>query len=208
MKEEKSPPTETTSVPDTGDQTTKPTEPSHSVSTSYVPEPPSTPPTLPNKQKGATSSSSVSSFSLASITRKKQWEQQQQKETVEEDLPEQPFDQNTLNQYWQAYHQQKVDANEKNIASLFQLDTPQLTNKNTVLYQVPSSLNKVEIEREFVYFLPYLRKALQNFAVVIHVEVVESEQKNFVYTPEEKYNRLREINPEIDHLKKTLDLDL
>ena len=66
----------------------------------------------------------------------------------------------------------------------------------------------MELEREFVHFLPYLRKSLNNYALQINVLVKESEEKNYIYTPEEKYNRLREINPHIDDLRKELDLDL
>ena len=69
-------------------------------------------------------------------------------------------------------------------------------------------MNKVELEREFVHFLPYLRKALNNFSVEIQIVVNEAEEKNYIYTPEEKYTRLREINPHIDELRKKLDLDL
>ena len=37
---------------------------------------------------------------------------------------------------------------------------------------------------------------------------IAKEEKKYIYTPEEKYNRLREINPHIDDLRKELDLDL
>ena len=69
-------------------------------------------------------------------------------------------------------------------------------------------MNKVELEREFVYFLPFLRSALDNFGVAIEVVVNESTEKQFIYTPEEKYHRLREINPNLDTLRKELDLEL
>lgn len=91
---------------------------------------------------------------------------------------------------------------------MFQLNTPKITAANEIEYTVPSPLNKVELEREFVYFLPYLRKALNNHYFTITIFVNESEEKNFIYTPEEKYNRLREINPAIDQLRKELDLDI
>jgi len=56
--------------------------------------------------------------------------------------------------------------------------------------------------------LPYIREGLNNYAIQIKVLVKETEEKNFIYTPEEKYNRLREINPAIDELRRKLDLDL
>jgi DNA polymerase-3 subunit gamma/tau len=88
------------------------------------------------------------------------------------------------------------------------LSIPKIIDSNTLEYTVPSSLNKVEMEREFVYFLPFIRKALNNFSIVINVIVKETGEKKFIYTPEEKYQRLIEINPLLGKLRKELDLDL
>lgn len=150
----------------------------------------------------------VSSFSLASIQKKKEWEQKQKPEITEVERPEDTFTLAQLNKYWKAYQNEKSQQKQQNLASLFLLSTPKLIDQKTIEYTVPSSLNKVELEREFVHFLPYLRKALNNFSVEIHIIVNEAEEKNYIYTPEEKYNRLREINPHIDELRKKLDLDL
>ena len=150
----------------------------------------------------------MSSFSLASIQKKKEWEEKQKTDTVEEQLPEDAFTQEQLNELWQQYQAKKTQQREQNLASLFQLNSPVLLDDFRIEYTVPSPLNKVELEREFVYFLPYLRKGLNNYALQINVLVKESEEKNYIYTPEEKYNRLREINPHIDDLRKELDLDL
>ena len=150
----------------------------------------------------------MSSFSLASIQKKKEWEEKQKTDTVEEQLPEDAFTQEQLNELWQQYQAKKTQQREQNLASLFQLNSPVLLDDFRIEYTVPSPLNKVELEREFVYFLPYLRKGLNNYTLQINVLVKESEEKNYIYTPEEKYNRLREINPHIDDLRKELDLDL
>ena len=151
----------------------------------------------------------VSSFSLASIQKKKEWEQKQKTEATEEEhLPEEAFSQTELNQYWKKYQEEKTRKREQNLASLFQLNEPVLLENFQIEYTVPSPLNKVELEREFVFFLPYLRNALNNFSIQIKVVVKAGEEKNYIYTPEEKYNRLREINPQLDDLRKELDLDL
>ena len=150
----------------------------------------------------------MSSFSLASIQKKKEWEEKQKTDTVEEQLPEDAFTQEQLNELWLKYQAKKTQKREQNLASLFQLNSPVLLDDFRIEYTVPSTLNKVELEREFVHFLPYLRKGLNNYALQINVLVKESEEKNYIYTPEEKYNRLREINPHIDDLRKELDLDL
>ena len=150
----------------------------------------------------------ISSFSLASIQKKKEWEQKQKPEITDDERPEDTFTLAQLNKHWKAYQNEKSQQKQQNLASLFLLSNPKLIDQKTIEYTVPSSLNKVELEREFVHFLPYLRKALNNFSVEIHIVVNEAEEKNYIYTPEEKYTRLREINPHIDELRKKLDLDL
>ena len=149
----------------------------------------------------------MSSYSLASIRKKKEWEQQQKPAETKE-LPNDPFTQKQLEHYWNKWQEQKINNREQNLASLFQLSQPKIVEPNSIEYTVPSALNKVELEREFVYFLPYIREGLNNYSIQIKVLVKETEEKNFIYTTEEKYNRLREINPSIDELRKKLDLDI
>lgn len=174
-----------------------------------TPQPPTPPVSPPQKINiNPAGGKKVSSFSLASIQKKKEWEEKQKTDTVEEQLPEDAFTQEQLNELWQQYQAKKTQQREQNLASLFQLNSPVLLDDFRIEYTVPSPLNKVELEREFVHFLPYLRKSLNNYALQINVLVKESEEKNYIYTPEEKYNRLREINPHIDDLRKELDLDL
>ena len=123
-------------------------------------------------------------------------------------MPENSFTAEDLADHWKSYYESKLAKREHNIASLFQLDTARILSKNQIEYSVPSPLNKVELELEFQTFLPFIREKLQNYSIEIKVVVNESEEKNFIYTPEEKYNRLKEINPLIDTLRKELDLEL
>ncbi len=64
------------------------------------------------------------------------------------------------------------------------------------------------MEREFTEFLPYLRENLENYDLMIEVDVDQQSEKNFIYTSEEKYERLKQINPVIDLLRQEFDLDV
>ena len=79
---------------------------------------------------------------------------------------------------------------------------------SAIQFSVPSDMNKVELEREFTEFVPYLRTSLQNHDLSIKVIVDEKTEKNFIYTADEKYERLKEINPMIDLLRQEFDLDV
>jgi len=56
--------------------------------------------------------------------------------------------------------------------------------------------------------LKFLRESLNNYSITINVTVNETVEKKFAYTPQEKYNKLKEKNPHIEKLKDTFQLDL
>lgn len=145
---------------------------------------------------------------MASVQKKKEWEQLQKPSNTNENEARDSFTQADLEKHWKTYQAKKNKEREQNIASLFQMSTPKIVTNEIIEYIVPSDLNKVELEREFQFFLPFLRSALNNYGVQIKVRVEVTDEKNFIYTPEEKYQRLQEINPNLDILRKELDLDL
>ena len=51
-------------------------------------------------------------------------------------------------------------------------------------------------------------KKINNFSVTLDITVNEELEKQYAYTPIEKYEKLKEKNPNIDLLRKTFDLDI
>ena len=162
----------------------------------------------PEINKGALQSNQISSFSLSSIKRKKEWERQQKPDEVTQDLPVKPFTEEQLLSFWDIYKNKKFENGDQNIGSLLNISKPVFNTETEIQFSVPSDMNKVELEREFTEFIPYLRKNLHNYDLTIKVIIDEKTEKNFIYTSEEKYERLKEINPAIDLLRKEFDLDV
>jgi len=162
----------------------------------------------PEINKGALQSNQISSFSLSSIKQKKEWERQQKPDEVTQDLPVKPFTEEQLLSFWDIYKNKKFENGDQNIGSLLNISKPVFNTETEIQFSVPSDMNKVELEREFTEFIPYLRKNLHNYDLSIKVIVDEKTEKNFIYTSKEKYERLKEINPAIDLLRKEFDLDI
>lgn len=118
------------------------------------------------------------------------------------------FSEEELLNVWNRYQQMKYEKGDQNVASLLKISTPTLKDNSLVIFNVPSDLNKVELELEFTEFVPHLRAELKNYDLNVKVIVDEKTEKNFIYTPEEKYSRLKEINPVIDLLRQEFDLEL
>ena len=87
------------------------------------------------------------------------------------------------------------------------IDTPKLKDK-TIQLEFPNKTNKVEVERDRYNLLGYIRKELNNFDIDIAITVNEEKEKQYYYTPREKFEKLKEKNPNLDLLRKTFDLDI
>ncbi|MEJ2585613.1 MAG: DNA polymerase III subunit gamma/tau, partial [Robiginitalea sp.] len=96
----------------------------------------------------------------------------------------------------------------KILASSLSTDTPKLLKGHTIWIELPNTTMKKEVERDQLELMTYLKKALNNYSLQLKVSVNEETARQFAFTPEEKYEKLREKNPAIDLLRKTFDLDL
>ena len=79
---------------------------------------------------------------------------------------------------------------------------------NTIHLTYPNQLMKKELLRVRPKVLKHIRKALNNHAVDFAIEVKEENEKRFAYTPQEKYELLKEKNSAISLLRKTFNLEL
>lgn len=150
----------------------------------------------------------VSALSLKSIQKK----QQLKKELVAnqpdaEKLPEEKFSENEMQKAWTAYAK-KIELEGKfNLLSHLTMGVPKLEG-NLIHLVFPNDTIKVEVERAKHDLLQYLRHSLNNHQVDLSIEVNESEVKRYAYTPREKFEKLKEKNPQIETLRKEFDLDV
>ena len=150
----------------------------------------------------------VSGLSLSSLKAKQEHENSKKGPTTEVDLPEEPFEASKMNELWDEFVQKLEDKGKKILAANFQADVPKLVDKHVIWIELPNSTMKKEVEREQSLMLNYLKENLNNYAITLRISVNEETAKKFAFTPEEKYEKLREKNPALDVLRKEFDLDL
>ena len=150
----------------------------------------------------------TSGLSLSSIKAKKEHQIKQMDVVVDEDeLPKEPFTETQLITYWNEFVENIQKEGKYNFASILSIDTPKV--KGTTIYlEFPNSTNKVELERQQFDLLSFLRKSLNNFDINLSITVNEEMDKQYAYTPLEKFEKLKEKNPNIEILKKTFGLDI
>lgn len=161
----------------------------------------------PKKINIKTSEKRVSGLSLSSIKVKKEHENTKSPNIAEEDLPNDAFEEKDMQEHWDDFVHQLEKQGRKILASNLQTDVPKLKNENTIWIELPNDTMKKEIEREQSLMLDYLKQKLNNYSISLYITVNEEVAKKFAFTPEEKYEKLKEKNPNIELLRKEFDLD-
>ena len=150
----------------------------------------------------------VSALSLASIKAKKEMVESQKtlvKEVVH--LPSEAFTETEMLEQWFKYAQRLEDKGYRIAASLLTINDPVLEGTN-IIHELPNESSKIDFEKEKNELLGYLRGKLHNHDIAIDVRVNETLVAKKAYTSQDKYNRLVEINPNLELLKKMFDLDV
>ena len=150
----------------------------------------------------------VSALSLSSIRAKKELQEQINPNSKEEVvLPTESFNETDLLLFWTKYAQKLGDKGYKIMESLLLINDP-VVNGTKVTIELPNEGSKLDFESEKNGLLGFLRSHLHNHDITIEVIVNEAVENKFAFTPQDKYNRLNELNPALDLLRKTFELDI
>ncbi len=148
-------------------------------------------------------------MSISSLKAKKEHELNRIEVVLDEDaLPKEVFTEEDLRKHWADFVQEIDAKGQKILASNLNTDIPKLRENFTICIELPNGTMKKEIERGNYDLMEYLRAKLNNHFIQLQISVNEESAKKFAFTPEEKYEKLREKNPAIDLLRKEFDLDL
>ena len=150
----------------------------------------------------------VSAFSLASIRAKKAIEAQQLGQVRHHDtLPTEKFTETDMLLLWNKFAQRLTDQGKRLMATYMQMNDPVL-NGTTITLELPNQSTKEEFLTGHNELLGYLRGKLHNHDITIEVQVNEITETKYAFTPVEKYEKLKSINPSLELLKKMFDLDV
>lgn len=149
----------------------------------------------------------VSALSIKSIQAKRELLQKAQKIQDEEvHLPAEPFTETEMMLEWTRYAQKLGDKGHRIMESYMLINDPRLEG-TTIVHELPNEGSKIDFEKELMSLAGYLRGKLHNHEISIRLEVNETIETKRAFTAQDKYNRLNEINPALDLLRKTFDLD-
>lgn len=152
----------------------------------------------------------VSALSLSSIRMKREMEQTQKAQQKHADeLPREPFTETDMLLMWNKFAQRLSDNGQKIMATYMQINDPVLEADGvTIRLELPNEGSKVDFDNNKLDLLGYMRGKLHNHDIVIETYVNEVTEKKYAFTPEEKFEKLKAINPAIETLRKMFDLDI
>lgn len=147
-------------------------------------------------------------MSLGSVRAKKELEAQLKPiERHHDELPTEPFTETQMLEQWVKYANRLGGKGYKILESLLLLNDPTLEG-TTIIHELPNESSKIDFEGEKHDLLGYLRGKLHNHNITIEIKINDTIAVKKAFTVQEKYDRLKEINPALEVLRKTFDLDL
>lgn len=131
------------------------------------------------------------------------------KSTVKEvtHLPSEPFTETEMLEQWLKYAQRMEDKGYRIIASLLTINDPVLDGTR-IIHEMPNESSKIDFEKERPELLGYLRGKLHNHDITIEVKVNETLVVKKAFTSQDKYNRLVELNPNLELMRTMFGLDV
>ncbi|SDW75829.1 DNA polymerase-3 subunit gamma/tau [Lutibacter oricola] len=149
-----------------------------------------------------------SALSLKSIGRKKEIDEIEVKDAEEVDnKPTDDFAENQAQLLWKKYSEKLSEKGRISASSIMTANVPKVIDKN-IHFVVASEMMKSQLEKFKPNILGYIRERLNSYKIQLIITVNEEQLKRYAYTPQEKYQKLKEINTHIEEFKKTFDLDI
>ncbi len=147
-------------------------------------------------------------MSLSSVRAKKALEESNKAFVKEEvHLPTESFSETEMLLHWTKYAKRLGEKGFRIMESLLLINDPVLSGVAITL-ELPNEGSKLDFEKELKGLLGHLHGHLHNHDITIEVIVNESVQNRKNFNDQDRYNRLHEINPNIELLRTTFGLDL
>ena len=149
----------------------------------------------------------TSSLSLKSIHQKKE-ENKIAIKVHDDNHPKEVFTEKSLQKFWKEYVELLHKKGERSMASIVGTDLPKLEDNFKISFTVPNKLMEDQFKKGKPKLLKFLREQLNHYGIEIVLHLNETVEKKFAYTPQEKYHKMKDMNPLLEKLRQTFELDL
>ena len=92
--------------------------------------------------------------------------------------------------------------------SAFTMNKPILASENLVTFTVHNKMVEDRLNADKTTLMGFLREKLRNNVFTLEVILSKEEGEQKMYTTQDKFKKLAEMNPALQKLRQTFDLDL
>ncbi|MBK5214210.1 MAG: DNA polymerase III subunit gamma/tau [Flavobacteriaceae bacterium] len=150
----------------------------------------------------------VSALSMKSVQKKQEMKQELVANQPDaKNLPVIDFSEEDMKAAWSEYTANVEIDGKFNLLSHLTMGIPRLDG-SIIHLEFPNQTIKTEVERAKFELLGFLREKLQNYDIDLDITVNETSEKRYAYSPREKFEKMKEMNPLIERLRKEFDLDV
>jgi DNA polymerase-3 subunit gamma/tau len=122
--------------------------------------------------------------------------------------PEEPFNQQQLENVWTNYANNQKAKNKINLYSILTASKPLITDINKIEYATNNKTSQEILNEEKTDLIGFLRQELKNYSLQLNYIIAENNDKKNIYTATDKYKHFLEKNPNINKLRQAFDLDV
>ena len=150
----------------------------------------------------------VSALSLKSIKKKRELEASINPIQINpEDLPKDIFTFEDLKKHWDFLSNQYYTTGRMLMSSTMNMANLSL-NETVLTVEFPNKGSQLSFEENLYDLVSYIHKKLNNYHLKIEVKVNENTEVKKTYTINDKLDYLKDINPTLELLIKTFDLEI
>jgi len=150
-------------------------------------------------------------YNIASIPKKEDLQSQVNEEMAQTSDSVSKLTQENLEATWKAYYEQ---VSSPSVKSVFKHAEVIVVDEDSILIKVGSTMGKGMVQQEYE-LMNFIRTSLNHPKLVLEVEIDATKipkndkpKPTKLSTPAEKYNKIIEINPLVEELRKRFDLKM
>ncbi len=152
-----------------------------------------------------------SKYNITSIPKKEELQSQVKEESAQTNDSVSQLTQENLEATWKAYYEKVTSPSVK---SVFKHAEVLVKGEDSILIKVGSTMGKGMVQQEYE-LMDFIRTSLNHPKLILEVEIdatkipVDTKPKpTKLSSPAEKYNKIIEINPMVEELRKRFDLKM
>jgi DNA polymerase III subunit gamma/tau len=122
--------------------------------------------------------------------------------------PQRAFTQGGLEKCWSKYASELKAKGKEFYGIALQSKKPKLIGYEMIEFSINSKTLEETINEDKMNLLGYLRRELNNYSIQLTLVMTASDERNSLYTANDRYKRLAEKNPIMNRFRQAFDLDI